>query len=165
MLIDQRPTLILPTSYANNTGGTLASTETIANNLEHTSAEFFIEHLSNITIHVMAMEIIPVGGNPGQLHCWIELSIWPTVNTTTLLWPSPLPASATYWAAIGGGGGAVPPIAPDIITATGVSTTVQNLLMPFDTHSMWCRVVLQTPVPHATSYWVTQVLVSGKGVS
>ena len=165
MLIPQRPSLILPVSYGNDTGGTLASTETINDAVEHTSLEIFIENLSHVMVHILATEVIPVGGNPGNLHAWVELSPWPTSNTTVDLWPSPLPTSSSYWAAIGGGGGAVAPVSPDIIVATGVSLTVQNVLIPFTCHSMWCRVVLQTPVAHATSYWLTQVLLSGKGVS
>jgi len=165
MLVKQRPSLILPISYANDTGGTLASTEVISDALEHTSAEVFIENLTYVTVHILAIEMIPVAGNPGNLDCWVELSPWPTANTTTQLWPTPLPASTAYWTAIGGGGGAVPPVAPDTIVATGVSTTGQGVLIPFTMHSMWCRVVLQTTAPHATSFWVTQVLISGKGVS
>lgn len=164
MIINQRPSLILPTSYATASGGTLASTETINDAVEHTSAEVFIEHFNNVMVHIYAVEVIPVAGNPDNLLCWVELSPWPTANTTRLLWPSPLPTSSVYWTAIGGGGGVVPPAAPDTIVPTGVSTTGQSILIPFTAHSMWCRVVLQTTAPHATSYWLTQVLISGKGV-
>lgn len=157
-MIAQTPTLILPTNYGAGTG-TLASTETVADVLEHTSIDIPVWRLQEKQAHIMATEIV-AAGIPGPLWVWVELSPYPTTNN--LLWPSPYPASAAYWGAIGGGGGALVPIAPTIEAGTGVNGTVHNFFIPWNQHSAWARVVIQTPVLVATAFWVVQVLFSGK---
>jgi hypothetical protein len=151
------PTLVLPTSYSLGTG-TLASTETVADALEHTSSELYIGDLHEKNVQVLATEVV-AAGLPGPLNVWVELSPWPTANVT--IWPAPLPTSALFWAAIGGGGGALPPIAPYIEVGTGVTLTPHGFMIPFNEYSYWMRVVVQTPVPVATAFWVVQVIVSG----
>ena len=160
MLIVQTPSLILPTTYAAGTG-TMASTETIADILEHTSVECYTEYLQEKEVQILATEIVPVAGAPGNLWCWVELSPYPSANNN--VWPSPLPSATTYWAAIGGGGGALAPVAPLVEAGLGVNAQVHGIILPWTIHSLWTRVVLQTPVAHATSFWVVQVTISGKG--
>lgn len=92
---------------------------------------------------------------PGDLWCWVELS--PVASTI----------STSYWAAIGGGGGALDPVAPTI-TASGLAgapgSLVHTILLPWSIHAPWCRLVVQTPVAAAlpAAYWVCQVLFSAK---
>lgn len=157
----QVPSLILPASYAAGTG-TLASTETVADNLEHTSVEVIVRDLQEKTVHILATEIV-VAGVPGPLWCWVELSPYPSANNA--LWPAPLPGSPLYWAAIGGGGGALPPVAPFIEVGAGVNLTPHTIMLSWTIHSPWARVVVQTPAPVATAFWVVQVLISGKSAS
>lgn len=157
------PTLILPTTYAvSGDLADLADTETIADALEHTSAEMKLDQEDMKTIHVLATEIVPVAGAAGQLLCWVEGSPYPTANSND--WLAPLPVSALYWAAIGGGGGAFAPTAPVIEPGIGVNLSAHTIIFDFQMHHPFSRVVLQTPVPHATSYWLVQVLISGKGL-
>lgn len=157
-LIIQVPSLVLPTTYAAGTA-TLAATETVADALEHTSVEFLVRDLQEKNVHIMAMEVVGAG-IPGPLNCWVELSPYPTANNN--IWPAPLPASGNFWAAIGGGGGALAPVAPYIELGTGVNLTPHGIMIPWNAHSVWARVVVQTPVVVATAWWVVQVLVSGK---
>jgi hypothetical protein len=153
----QVPTLVLPTSYSLGTG-TLASTETIADALEHTSSELYIGDIHEKNAQIMATEVV-AAGIPGPLNCWVELSPWPSANNT--LWPAPLPTSTLFWAALGGGGGALAPTAPYVEVGTGVNLTPHGLMIPFNEYSYWMRVVVQTPVVVATAYWVVQVIISG----
>jgi len=135
-------------------------TETVADLVEHTSIEFPTEYIQEKAVHIVATEVV-LAGVPGNLWCWIELSPWPSVNN--LMWPAPLPASAAYWAAIGGGGGAMVPIAPLVEAATGVTATVHSILIPWVVHSAWARLVIQTPVAAApaTAFWIVQAMFSG----
>ena len=161
----QTPSLILPTTYAAGTG-TLASTETIADVAEHTSVEFFCNTLQEKTVHIMAVEAaLAPAAVPGNLWCWIELSPYPTANGN--LWQWPLPTSTLFWAAIGGGGGAIAPVAPHIeVSGLGgaAGTLTHGIILPWAIHSYWARVVVQTPVAAALplAFWTVQVLVSGK---
>lgn len=153
----QVPSIILPTTFY--TIGTL--TEDLTDTNEHTSTEFPVEFLHEKEIHIMATEFV-VLGIPGNLWCWVELSPYPSVNS--LYQPAPLPATAAYWAAIGGGGGALAPVSPVLEVATGVSLTVHTLLLPWTIHSGWARLVVRTPVAAAplTAFWMIQAMVSGK---
>ncbi len=137
-------------------------TELMRKLLEHTSLEFQNEYLQEKTIHIFAVEST-AGGMPGPLWCWIELSPLPSVNMGN--WPIPYPASPAYWAAIGGGGGALAPVAPHIEVPTGVDGTVHTFLIPWVIHSPWARLVIQTPVAATplTDFWAVQAIVSGKG--
>lgn len=152
----QAPGIILPLVAPTGT-----ETEIIANLLEHTSLEFPVEELEQKTIQIIATEVI-VAGIPGNLWCWVELSPFPSVNNN--VWPAPLPATALYWGAIGGGGGALPPVAPLIEVAVGVNGTVHPIVIPWLIHSGWARLVIQTPVAPAlpTAFWVVQAVVTGK---
>lgn len=92
---------------------------------------------------------------PGPLWCWIELS--PVASTV----------STAYWAAIGGGGGALVPIAPHIEVSglAGVpGTLIHGFTLPWSVHSVWARIVIQTPVAASVpvAYWGVQVLISAK---
>ena len=155
MAVIQVPSIILPTFSPLGT-----ETEIVADLVEHTSIEFPVDYLQEKEIHIIATEVV-VFGVPGNLQCWVELSPIPSVNN--LMWPFPLPAGAAYWAAIGGGGGAMAPVAPLIEVATGVTTTVHSILIPWAIHSPWARLVVQTPVAAtpATALWIVQVLFSG----
>ena len=155
MVIVQAPSYILPTVVVLGT-----ETETINDLLEHTSIEFPVEYIQEKEIHIIATEVI-VAGVPGNLQCWVELSPVPSINN--LMWPAPLPATAAYWAAIGGGGGAIVPTAPLIEVATGVTATVHSILIPWAIHSPWARLVVQTPVAATplTAFWIVQAIVSG----
>ena len=133
--------------------------ETINDLVEHTSIEFPVEYLQEKEVHILATEVI-VAGVPGNLNCWIELSPVPSANN--LMWPAPLPFNPATWAAIGGGGGALAPVAPVVEVATGVPATVHNILIPWAIHSAWARVVIQTPVSATplTALWIVQALFS-----
>lgn len=157
------PSMLLPTGLGVTPGITLASTEAIlaTDAAEHTSEEVFIPHYGRKTIHVLATEVVPVaGGQP--LNIWVELSIYPTANSNE--WPAPSPISALYWAAIGGGGGPLAPIAPLIIPALGINLQQHTLVFDFEMHSPFARVIAQTPVAHATSSWLVQVFMTAKGL-
>lgn len=154
-MIVQVPWIILPTLVVLGT-----ETETVNDLVEHTSIEFPVEYLQEKEIHILATEVV-IAGAPGNLQCWVELSPLPSINN--LMWPFPLPATATYWGAIGGGGGAIAPIAPLVEAATGVNATVHGILIPWAIHSAWARLVVQTPVAAtpATAFWIVQVIFSG----
>jgi len=151
----QAPSIILPVLAPLGT-----ETETVADLLEHTSNEFPVEYLQEKEIHIVATEVV-VAGMPGALNCWVELSPIPSVNN--LMWPAPLPALGAYWAAIGGGGGAIAPVAPLVEVAVGVTGTVHSILIPWAIHSAWARLVIQTPVSAtpATAFWIVQAIFSG----
>ena len=151
----QIPWYILPISVTLGT-----ETEIVADLVEHTSIEFPVEYLQEKEIHILATEVV-MFGVPGNLQCWVELSPVPTANN--LMWPAPLPAVANYWAAIGGGGGAIVPIAPLVEVATGIMGTVHSILIPWAIHSGWARLVIQTPVAAApaTAFWIVQAIFSG----
>ena len=155
MAVIQTLAIILPTLAPLGT-----ETETINDLVEHTSIEFPVEYLQEKEIHIIATEVVVVGV-PGNIQCWVELSPIPSVNN--LMWPAPLPANAAYWAAIGGGGGAIAPVAPLVEVATGVTATVHSILIPWAIHSAWARLVIQTPVSAtpATAFWIVQAIFSG----
>jgi len=150
----QVPWIILPTFVILGT-----EVETINDLVEHTSIEFPVEYLQEKEVHIIATEVV-VAGVPGNLNCWVELSPLPSVNN--LMWPAPLPFNPASWGAIGGGGGALAPVAPVIEVATGVNATVHNILIPFAIHSAWARLVIQTPVSATplTAYWILQAVFS-----
>jgi len=155
MVVIQIPSWILPRVVVLGT-----ETETVADLVEHTSNEFPVEYLQEKMIHIVATEVV-VAGVPGNLQCWVELSPFPTVNN--LMNPAPLPATAAYWAAIGGGGGAMVPVAPLVEAAIGVTGTVHSILIPWAIHSAWARLVIQTPVSAnvATAFWIVQATFCG----
>jgi len=155
MNLIQAPWVILPTTVVLGT-----ETETVADLVEHTSIEFPVEYLQEKQIQILATEVV-LFGVPGALNCWVELSPVPSANN--LMWPAPLPVVATYWAAIGGGGGAMVPTAPLVEAATGVMGAVHSILIPFQIHSAWARLVVQTPVAAtpATAFWIIQTIFSG----
>jgi len=127
-------------------------TENINDLLEHTSRDIEVEYLQDKIIHVIAIEAI-TAGVPGNLWVWVELSPFPTTT------------SADYWMAIGGGGGALVPVAPLVEVATGADTTIHTFTLPWAIHSPYARVVVQTPVSATplTANWVVQCWFSGKG--
>lgn len=102
---------------------------------------------------------------PGNLWCWIELSPVPSANSN--YWAFPLPTSTVYWAAIGGGGGAIIPTAP-YVEVSGLAglpgTLVHTILLPWEIHSPWARLVVQTPIAAGlpNAYWVIQAMFSAK---
>lgn len=151
MPVLQVPSIILPILPWTGPGVTGLETETVNDLLEHTSTEFGVDGLQEKIIHISATELVVVGV-PGNLLCWVELS--PVLSTL----------SAAYWAAIGGGGGAIAPTTPAILVATGVSLTTHTLTLPWTNHSPFARLVVQTPVAAApaTAFWLVQAMVSGK---
>jgi hypothetical protein len=161
-MIIQVPSLVLPAGYgASPPTATLASTETVADIVEHTSVEFIVRDIQEKSIQIMAMEIV-FAGIPGPLNCWVELSPYPSANNN--MWPPPLPASAAFWAAIGGGGGALAPVAPYIEIGTGVNLTPHGFTLNWAVNSAWARVVIQTPVAVGTAWWMVQAIYSGKSI-
>ncbi|GAI49757.1 unnamed protein product, partial [marine sediment metagenome] len=105
-------------------------------------------------------------GVPGNLQCWIELSPYPSANNN--YWPFPNPTTTLYWAAIGGGGGAIVPTVP-FVEVSGLAglpgTLIHTIILPWAIHSPFARLVIQTPIaadlPNA--YWICQAILSGKG--
>lgn len=160
-VIVQVPSIILPTVWVLGT-----ETEDIDDLVEHTSLEFPVKHLQEKQIHIAATEVaLAPAAIPGNLWCWVELSPYPSANST--YWPVPLPTTTAYWAAIGGGGGAIVPTAPYIEVsglAGAAGTLAHTILLPWEIHSPWARVILQTPVAAAlpNAYWTVQVLFSAK---
>lgn len=156
----QIPSIILPRAWT-----TGLETETIADLLEHTSLEFPVEYLQEKQIHIVATEVaLAPAAVPGNLWCWVELSPYPSANSP--YWAAPLPTSTAYWAAIGGGGGAILPSSPYIeVSALGGAAGVlsHTIILPFAIHAPWCRLVLQTPVAAAlpAAYWVVQAMFAG----
>ncbi len=150
-VIIQIPTIILP-NVPIITG---AEVETVNDLLEHTSLELYSNesfgHIQEKTIHVVATEIV-IFGVTGPLWAWVEVS------------PYPSSVSAAYWAAIGGGGGTLAPLAPTIIAPTGVNLTTHTFILPWNIHTPYARLVIQTPVAAApaTAFWTVQAMVSGK---
>ena len=141
----QWPAVLLPTIAPLGT-----EVEAIADVLEHTSLETPTEFLQEKLIHVTCTEVV-AAGVPGPLWLWVELS--PFLTTT----------SAAFWAAIGGGGGAIAPFAPVILAGTGVNGTVHTVLLPWTMHSIFARLVAQTPVLVATAAWAIQARITAKG--
>lgn len=142
----QFPSVVLPTVAPLGT-----EVEAVNDDLEHTSLEFPTEFMQEKEIHITAVEAIAFGV-PGNLWCWIELS--PVISTT----------SAVYWAAIGGGGGALVPLAPHIEVATGVNLAVHSIILPWAIYSPVARLVVQTPVPAVpmTAFWQIQSIFVAK---
>ncbi len=140
-------------------------TETIDDLVEHTSTEFPVEYLKDKEIHITATEVALAAVAAGNLWCWIELSPYPSANSP--YWPTPLPTATAYWAAIGGGGGAILPTVPHVEVsglAAAAGTLVHGIMLPWDTHSVWARLVLQTPVAAnlPLAYWVIQAQFTAK---
>jgi len=140
----QVPSIILPQEWEVGT-----ETETVADNAEHTSIDIPVEYLQEKIIHIFATEVV-VAGVPGNLWCWVELS------------PVASSISTSYWSAIGGGGGALTPIAPVIEAGVGVMGTVHTFTISWTVHSAYARLVVQTPAPVATAYWAVQAIFSAK---
>jgi len=160
----QVPSLILPdvTQQPYILG---TETETIDDLVEHTSIEFPVEYLQEKEVHITATEVALAAVVPGNLWCWVELSPVPSANNN--YWPFPLPTSTAYWAAIGGGGGAIVPTVPHIEVsglAGLLGTLTHTIILPWEIHSPWARLVMQTPIAAGlpNAYWVLQCMMSAK---
>jgi len=140
-------TIILPVPITGWTLGT--ETETIDDTDEHISTDILCESLHEKIVYITAAEVV-VAGVPGPLWCWIELS--PYDNDT----------SAAFWAAIGGGGGAIAPLTPHIEIATGVNGTIHGIILPWTVHGPYARLVIQTPASVAAAVWAVQAIFGGK---
>lgn len=145
----QVPSIILPTVF------TAAATEAeyIDDTDEHTSLDIYsLNWLQEKTITVYAQELVAFGV-PGNLWVWVETS------------PVPSLVSTAYFAAIGGGGGAISPFSPEIIVATGTPLLIHTATLSWTLHSGYARVVVQSPIAAALpwAYWAVQVIVLGKG--
>lgn len=144
----------------------ILTAEVVDDVAEHTSIEFPIEYMQEKIIYITAIEMPAVGmvGVPGNLLCWVEISPYPSVNT--VYYALPLIASAVLWSAIGGGGGALPPIAPAIEPALGVALTLHTLSLPWAIHSNYARLIIQTPVAPApgtlVAYWIVSAIYAAK---
>jgi len=138
-------TLVLPQYWV-----TGLETEDLNNLAAHVSIEFYIPEIQEKNLHVMAVENI-TAGVLGPLSVWVELSPVPSVMSTA------------YWAAIGGGGGALGPVAPLVIAGVGVGT-VHTEMIPWAIHSEWARVIAQMPASAnpLTAFWQVQLIFSGK---
>lgn len=141
----QAPVVILPTVAPVGT-----ETEAVANALTHVSLEFPVAHLVDKIIYIRATEVVAAVA-PGVLNVWVELS--PHLTATL----------AGYWAAIGGGGGALAPLAPVVEVAGGVNGRVHTIIIPWTAYSRFARLVVQTPVIVAGESWTIQALFSGRG--
>jgi hypothetical protein len=147
----QIPTIILPALTFPYTG---TETELINDTVEHTSHDIWTQYLEEKEIHILATEV-STAGVPGNLWCWIELS--PVASAT----------STAFFAAIGGGGGAIAPVAPHIeVSGLGgvAGTLVHTIILPWLIHSPYARLVVQTPVAAGlpTAFWAVQCLVTAK---
>lgn len=142
----QIPWVILPQGAILGT-----ETEIVADVVTHVSVDLPVEFIQEKEIHVLATEVV-VAGVPGNLWVWVELSPYPSTISTI------------YFAAIGGGGGALAPMVPLLEVATGINLTDHTILLPWSIHSPVARVVVQTPIAAAlpNAFWVVQVLVTGK---
>lgn len=150
----QVESIILPTRVSTLGAQALGTeVENINDLLEHTSIEFLTRDLEYKTITILVTESIVGAGVPGNLWCWVELS------------PVPSTVSALYWGAIGGGGGAQPPIAPTIEAAVGVHLTQHTIVLTWTDHSPYARLVMQTPVAAGLpgAIWVVQASFMGRG--
>ena len=152
MPVIQIPVIILPTVSPLGT-----ETELVNDAVTHVSLELqaddtgsIIQSLYEKTVFVLAQEIV-IAGAPGNLQIWIEESPYPTLVTPT------------YWGALGGGGGALPPVAFDVIAGTGVNGIVHTLLIHWNSYSPYARIVVQTPVPAAAAAWAIQIMFAGQG--
>lgn len=158
------PGPILPVLNARGLPAEFTDTETIADLVEHTSVEIPVDALIDKTVEIMAVEVVGAGV-PGTLNCWIETSPFPTANNT--MWPAPYPTATAlpYWGAIGGGGGAFPPVAPILEVGTGVHGATHAIKLNWNVHSRWARLVIQTPVAAAlpNAFWVVQAIFTGRG--
>ena len=161
----QIPSIILPDISAQRSWTGLER-ETIDDLVEHTSTEFPVESLQEKEIQIVAIETaLAPGAIPGNLWCWVEVSTMPSANNN--YWESPLPTSALYWAAIGGGGGALPAIAP-VIEVSGLGgapgVLFHPIILPWSIHSFWARLVVQTPVAAALplATWEIQCMFTAK---
>jgi hypothetical protein len=148
MPIRQAPSVVLPIPTLSSTG---TETELINDLVTHVSFDIPVENLREKKINLIATEII-AAGVVGPLWCWIETS------------PVPSTISTAYWAAIGGGGGALPPLAPVIEIPTGVTLTVHSFELNWNIHSLYARLIVQTPVAATplTAFWSIQALFSGQ---
>lgn len=155
MVIIQATDIILPVVHPLG-----IETETVNDLVEHVSREFPVDYLQEKTVEIMAVEVVAFGV-PGDLNCWVEISPVPSANN--VWWPAPLPVSALGWKAIGGGGGALPPVAPTIELALGVNATIHPIIIPWAIHSVWARLVVQTPVSATplTAFWQVQAVFNG----
>lgn len=150
----QIPAIILPILAPMGT-----ETELVADALTHVSIEPMAEDTGSIaqywdekTAFIFAQEVV-VLGIPSNLLIWVEESPYPTVIT-----PS-------FWGALGGGGGALPPLVFDTIVGTGVDGTIHTLPIHWNSYSPYIRVVVQTPIPAAAAGWAVQVVLAGKGAA
>ena len=146
--IVQIPSIVLPQVWV--TGNEV---ETLNDLVAHASIDIPMgEHFQEKEIHITATEVVGVGV-PGNLLCWIELS--PVASTV----------STAFWAAIGGGGGALAPLAPLIEVAIAANGTIHGILLPWAIHSPWARLVVQVPVAATplTDHWTLQAQFSAKG--
>jgi len=152
MSINQIPVIILPTAAPLGT-----EVELVADALEHTSiepmttaGESIVQHIYEKTAFIFAQEFVVLGA-PGNLWIWVEESPYPTI------------VSGAFWGAIGGGGGALPPVVPNVLAGVGVNGTIHTLPIHWNSYSPYVRVVVQTPVPAAAASWIVQVLFAGQG--
>lgn len=148
----QVPSIVLPQVWV-----TGLEVEAVNDLVAHVSLDIDTRYFGEKIIHIMAIEV----GVPGNLQCWIEVSPIPSANTSW--WPAPFPAGVGYFAAIGGGGGALPPVAPLVEGPIGAGT-VHTMILPWLIHSPIARVVVQMPVAvaPAANYWNVQCLITAK---
>lgn len=160
--IIQVPSIILPQIWV--TGN---ETELIDDLVTHPSIDIPVEYLQEKTVEITATEIV-IAGVPGNLLCWIELS------------PVPFATSDAYYSAIGGGGGPldpatglpyIAPVAPLTEVALGIvgapptfASTVHSITLPWAIHSVFARLVIQTPVAAAlpNAFWAVQAVITAK---
>ena len=157
----QVPSIILP-ALGSLPGGLYAGTElqAVADLNTHVSHEidtgnaFGLSFMETSTVFISAIEVVGAGV-PGTLWCWIELS--PYLSTT----------SAAYWAAIGGGGGVLPPVSPVTIAGAGTNGLIHTVMLPWSTHAPFARLVVQTPVAAGlpNAYWGVQAMWAAKGAA
>ena len=142
----QIPSIILPQAWRLGT-----EVANINDLLEHTSIDILTRDLEYKTIHIQATESIIGVAVPGNLWCWVEVS--PVASIVSNL----------FWHAIGGGGGALPPTAPVIEAALGAHLTVHNIVLAWNIHLPYARLVIQTPVAAGlpNAIWAVQASFMG----
>ena len=155
----QVPSIILPSSGSLPGGlytgteiqGVIGTSSFVSHEID-TGNPMGLSFMETNTIFLSAIEVVGLGA-PGVLWCWIELSPYPSTITTG------------YWAAIGGGGGTLPPTSPITIAGIGTNGTQHTIILPWSTHAPYARLVVQTPVNSATAYWGVQAMWAAKGAA
>ena len=143
----QKFSLILPQWQLHFAG---TETEAIDDLVIHYSQDIPTAFLGQKRATILATEVV-AAGIPGTINFWVELS------------PVPSTVSTAYFAAIGGGGGALAPVAPLTFPGIGVHLTPHTEFIAWTVWSEYARVCVQTPIAAGlpNAQWAVQVIFEG----